>query len=150
MDMKKFFLKIYYSFKTPFVCLLLSWAFFCFILNGQVAEEFQTVYQVWVSAISLFVAFGLLHYEVFDRTRYQSKREIIRNLKSIGKAEVDTAYRQAIQRLCDSPRFDLSVSFLLWAIFAVIISDYKHSTFIGISAFVACCLLLNVYRHCKK
>ena len=52
--MKKRFLRIYYSSKTPFVCLLLSWAFFCFILNGQVAEEFRAVYQLWVTAISLF------------------------------------------------------------------------------------------------
>ena len=83
--MKKRFLRIYYSSKTPFVCLLLSWAFFCFILNGQVAEEFRAVYQLWVTAISLFVAFGLLYYEVFDKERFEAKKEMSRRFFFCGR-----------------------------------------------------------------
>lgn len=148
--MKKRFLRIYYSSKTPFVCLLLSWAFFCFILNGQVAEEFRAVYQLWVTAISLFVAFGLLYYEVFDKERFEAKKEMSRRLKCAGEAEIDAAFRQSARGMWNSPRGELSLLFLLWAIFAVIISDYQDSVFIGVSLFVVCCFVLNVYNHCKK
>lgn len=148
--MKKRFLRIYYSSKTPFVCLLLSWAFFCFILNGQVAEEFRAVYQLWVTAISLFVAFGLLYYEVFDKERFEAKKEMSRRLKCAGKAEIDAAFRQSARGMWNSPRVEMSVLFLLWAIFAVIISDYQDSVFIGVSLFVVCCFVLNVYNYCKK
>ena len=92
----------------------------------------------------------MLYYEVFDKERFEAKKEMSRRLKCAGEAEIDAAFRQSARGMWNSPRVELSVLFLLWAIFAVIISDYQDSVFIGVSLFVVCCFVLNVYNHCKK
>lgn len=140
---------MYYSYKTPFVCTLLIWAYFFFILNDQVAEEVRIAYQVWATAICFFVVLGVFHYEVIDRNRFHQKKEAVRSLSQLGKDEIEESFKKQFGNMWNSPRFGISILCLLWAFFAIRVPDFHDATFIGVTVLVLLIALLSVYNRLK-